>query len=800
MATEIKKIISRRDTAANWKSNNPVLAAGELAVDTTNGILKIGDGKTPWNSLLSERERIMGSLPGRGKMMNMGSNEFTAKLDRALIDAHVEGLPRNRKLIVSKFSLKQYLGYYLTINIADVTDGELVSLATFSKAFESMDTVVLIEPNTVAGKDVCDAFLLVDLSAIGTSLFSGYEITEYADSLYSEYGLIPSVSEVNDTNSILVGSSIPMRQKRMIIDFGIKNLDLTREYVAKAIAFDQSNRMLTIQLSTTENKLTAYTYQVIIPSSLTGVKKLYNDNCSMYAVIDIDFATSKYNYGGTFDSYSYEEYGVAPKLFSQDESIEALEEIELTLDGKPMKLQDCGQVTGLFYLTCGRKLLSTPSIVKNSYTSEDIGRTLTLVYEFGEDQWNPSNDRTKVGGIYTIRELNSGCLLINIAVDYYESVGSTEYSTISSFYRWDGSTKTMTKCFDGNWRYYTFPSGGVTRTGGFWTGVWDFSEYNNLLFVAERNNQSVGGKVWLSKDGGVTWYVIFNAFTKHDGELYKVVQPSGWDNTIPDKPDFLRPVPGTSTYPYGGSFFHVHGVTYDQWRDQVIVVSGDAGYEQGSYSAVWILKSPEKCEVYPASGDIPEGGTASATAPKMLKCNWVRIGLYGDETKVGENYLAEGLSTKVGLQFVSSIVFPDVVSFGSDCGGGGLNGVINNTFPPNIVGSGFRVAYPLNSDNEKKITHCASGALRLKGRPVLWVFHREGSGFDPATSSDQLGAILSSYDGITWKRVWVDDTLDAERKTKMSWGSTLIGKEGEIYLRYRGFDLNDNVIRRMVLR
>ena len=57
MATEIKKIISRRDTAANWKSNNPVLASGEIGVDTTNKEMKIGDGTTPWNTLKSELKK-----------------------------------------------------------------------------------------------------------------------------------------------------------------------------------------------------------------------------------------------------------------------------------------------------------------------------------------------------------------------------------------------------------------------------------------------------------------------------------------------------------------------------------------------------------------------------------------------------------------------------------------------------------------------------------------------------------------------------------------------------------------------
>lgn len=45
------KMRQRQGTAAQWESVNPVLAAGEFGYDTTNDKLKIGDGKTAWNSL-----------------------------------------------------------------------------------------------------------------------------------------------------------------------------------------------------------------------------------------------------------------------------------------------------------------------------------------------------------------------------------------------------------------------------------------------------------------------------------------------------------------------------------------------------------------------------------------------------------------------------------------------------------------------------------------------------------------------------------------------------------------------------
>jgi hypothetical protein len=45
------QIQMRRDTAANWTSVNPTLAAGEFGLDTTNNWIKIGDGSTAWTGL-----------------------------------------------------------------------------------------------------------------------------------------------------------------------------------------------------------------------------------------------------------------------------------------------------------------------------------------------------------------------------------------------------------------------------------------------------------------------------------------------------------------------------------------------------------------------------------------------------------------------------------------------------------------------------------------------------------------------------------------------------------------------------
>lgn len=52
MIKEVEAIYCiRNDTAANFKTNNPILDNCEMGFDTTNKILKIGDGVTSWNDL-----------------------------------------------------------------------------------------------------------------------------------------------------------------------------------------------------------------------------------------------------------------------------------------------------------------------------------------------------------------------------------------------------------------------------------------------------------------------------------------------------------------------------------------------------------------------------------------------------------------------------------------------------------------------------------------------------------------------------------------------------------------------------
>jgi hypothetical protein len=55
-----QKIQIRRGTTSQWSTTNPILAAGELGLDTDLKATKIGNGTTAWNSLPFQPSSIVG--------------------------------------------------------------------------------------------------------------------------------------------------------------------------------------------------------------------------------------------------------------------------------------------------------------------------------------------------------------------------------------------------------------------------------------------------------------------------------------------------------------------------------------------------------------------------------------------------------------------------------------------------------------------------------------------------------------------------------------------------------------------
>jgi hypothetical protein len=79
----------RRDTAANWASINPTLAAGEEGYETDTGSRKVGNGSTAWNSLDYARADSMvykvrnntGSTTPKGTLVYAVGAEPSGRID-----------------------------------------------------------------------------------------------------------------------------------------------------------------------------------------------------------------------------------------------------------------------------------------------------------------------------------------------------------------------------------------------------------------------------------------------------------------------------------------------------------------------------------------------------------------------------------------------------------------------------------------------------------------------------------------------------------------------------------------------
>jgi len=72
----------RRDTAAAWTAANPVLASGELGLETDTSYYKIGNGSTAWTSL------AYGSIVGT---ITIPDNSITSAkiVDGAIVNADI---------------------------------------------------------------------------------------------------------------------------------------------------------------------------------------------------------------------------------------------------------------------------------------------------------------------------------------------------------------------------------------------------------------------------------------------------------------------------------------------------------------------------------------------------------------------------------------------------------------------------------------------------------------------------------------------------------------------------------------
>jgi len=87
----------RRGTASEWTSANPILAVGEMGIETDTNLFKIGNGNTAWNSLAYGG--IQGGFDSTQEIVSIGTSRALTSADTgklitnsAAITITVEGI------------------------------------------------------------------------------------------------------------------------------------------------------------------------------------------------------------------------------------------------------------------------------------------------------------------------------------------------------------------------------------------------------------------------------------------------------------------------------------------------------------------------------------------------------------------------------------------------------------------------------------------------------------------------------------------------------------------------------------
>jgi hypothetical protein len=217
MTTRIKL---RRDTAANWTAENPILAAGEPGLETDTGKVKYGDGVSRWNAI----EHTGGDTLTDDKevKITVGNNEYWAMTNRAnndgngvessavvydsennVIMLHINNnaVDEQNQPVISKFNnagtllwqkhIQENFDYYQTHDLAvDSGDNIYVALTNNSNInqdlailkFNSAGTVVWQQQYHPQDGEVDSRVTVGSMAVRGTNIFvSGWYVADLSN-------------------------------------------------------------------------------------------------------------------------------------------------------------------------------------------------------------------------------------------------------------------------------------------------------------------------------------------------------------------------------------------------------------------------------------------------------------------------------------------------------------------------------------------------------------------------------------------------------------------------------------------
>jgi hypothetical protein len=172
-------IQTRRDTAANWTSVDPILASGEMGYETDTGKVKYGDGSTVWSGLSyfagavqtefeTDDFRLLDSTDVT-KELEFRLNGLTtatlrsitmpdADVDLAEIATNAAAITGKQATLVSATNIKTVNGYTLlgsgdlsTTPAATTGTGTVLSLANVVGSFYNMSSASAATTFTTSG-------------------------------------------------------------------------------------------------------------------------------------------------------------------------------------------------------------------------------------------------------------------------------------------------------------------------------------------------------------------------------------------------------------------------------------------------------------------------------------------------------------------------------------------------------------------------------------------------------------------------------------------------------------------------
>ena len=143
------RIQLRRGTAAEWTAANPILAAGEAAIETDTNAFKFGDGTSHWNDLdyaLSNTVDDYIALTEKGQATGVATLDGNGQVPLSQLGLVVNGAP---ELLNTLDELAQALGD--DANFATTMTNQLAGKASLNGASWNVGATVVLPADTTIG-------------------------------------------------------------------------------------------------------------------------------------------------------------------------------------------------------------------------------------------------------------------------------------------------------------------------------------------------------------------------------------------------------------------------------------------------------------------------------------------------------------------------------------------------------------------------------------------------------------------------------------------------------------------------